>query len=114
MTSLPQLPRERCPRGSPAYDGELQRIAGPHCQAVMIAFPAVRRRSVWRLTSSYARHFRLLQKNVLNRRWWQTRAGLRLAIVVWIGRTYHRRRPDALGRMIPIEFETLTRTAHAA
>ncbi len=59
--------------------------------------------------------FSLLQKNVLNRRRWQTRAELRLAIVIWIEKTYHRRRrQDALGRMTPVEFETLTQTAHAA
>lgn len=59
--------------------------------------------------------FSLLQKNVLNRRRWQTREQLRLAIVTWIERTYHRRRrQDALGRLTPIEFETLTHTAHAA
>jgi putative transposase len=59
--------------------------------------------------------FSLLQKNVLNRQRWQTREQLRLAIVVWIERTYHRRRrQDTLGRMTPIEFETLTRAAHAA
>ncbi len=59
--------------------------------------------------------FSLLQKNVLDRRRWATREQLRLAIVVWIETTYHRRRrQDALGRMTPIEFETLTQTAHAA
>jgi putative transposase len=59
--------------------------------------------------------FSLLQKNVLNRQRWATREQLRLAIVVWIERTYHRRRrQDTLGRMTPIEFETLTRAAHAA
>ncbi len=59
--------------------------------------------------------FSLLQKNVLNRQRWQTRAELRLAIVIWIEKTYHRRRrQDALGRMTPIEFETLPQTAHAA
>ena len=60
--------------------------------------------------------FSLLQKNVLNRqRRWDTREQLRLAIVVWIERTYHRRRrQDALGRMTPVEFETLLQTAHAA
>src|SRR5215218_528055 len=59
--------------------------------------------------------FSLLQKNVLNRRRWATREQLRLAIVVWIERTYHRRRrQDTLGRMTPIEFETLTKAAHAA
>jgi putative transposase len=59
--------------------------------------------------------FSLLQKNVLNRRRWSTREELRLAIVVWIERTYHRRRrQDTLGRLTPIEFETLTQIAHAA
>jgi putative transposase len=60
--------------------------------------------------------FSLLQKNVLNRqRRWSSREELRLAIVTWIERTYHRRRrQDGLGRMTPIEFETLLQTAHAA
>jgi len=59
--------------------------------------------------------FALLQKNVLNRRRWATRAELRLAIVTWIETTYHRRRrQDTLGRLTPIEFETLTHAAHAA
>ena len=59
--------------------------------------------------------FSLLQKNVLNRQRWATREQLRLAIVVWIEKTYHRRRrQDALGRLTPIEFETLARAAHAA
>ena len=51
--------------------------------------------------------FALLQKNVLNRRTWHTRDELRLAIVTWIERTYHRRRRQrALGNLTPIEFET--------
>src|SRR5215207_6187009 len=59
--------------------------------------------------------FSLLQKNVLNRRRWPNREQLRLAIVTWIERTYHRRRrQDALGRLTPIEFETLLNTAHPA
>jgi transposase InsO family protein len=59
--------------------------------------------------------FSLLQKNVLNRQRWQTRSELRMAIVIWIEKTYHRRRrQDALGRLTPIEFETLTQAAHAA
>ena len=58
--------------------------------------------------------FSLLQKNVLNRQRWQTREQLRLAIVVWIEKTYHRRRrQNALGRLTPIEYETLHKTAHA-
>ncbi|WP_425305964.1 IS3 family transposase [Actinocatenispora sera] len=58
--------------------------------------------------------FALLQKNVLNRRRWATRHQLRLAIVTWIEKTYHRRRRQRrLGRLTPIEFETIYTTAHA-
>ena len=59
--------------------------------------------------------FSLLQKNVLDRRRWETREDLRLATVTWIERTYHRRRrQDRLGRLTPIEFETLHTQALAA
>jgi putative transposase len=59
--------------------------------------------------------FALLQKNVLDRQQWSTREELRLAIVTWIGRTYHRRRRQrALGKLTPIEFETVFEAAHAA
>ena len=59
--------------------------------------------------------FSLLQKNVLNRQRWQTREQLRLAIITWIERNYHRRRrQDSLGRLTPIEFETLHQATHAA
>lgn len=59
--------------------------------------------------------FALLQKNVLNRRRWATRQQLRLAVVTWIESTYHRRRRQAtLGRLTPIEFETIYTTANAA
>ncbi|WP_407668099.1 IS3 family transposase [Nocardioides jensenii] len=55
--------------------------------------------------------FALLQKNVLDRRGWATREELRIAIVTWIERTYHRRRRQAtLGRLTPIEFETIMTT----
>ena len=55
--------------------------------------------------------FALLQKNVLNRRSWATREELRIAIVTWIERTYHRRRrQDAPGRLTPIEYETIMTT----
>ena len=58
--------------------------------------------------------FSLLQKNVLDRRSWATREELRIAIVTWIERTYHRRRrQDALGRLTPIEFETIMTTPAA-
>jgi transposase InsO family protein len=41
---------------------------------------------------------------------------LRIAIVTWIERTYHRRRRQpALGRLTPIEFEAIMTTpAHQA
>jgi transposase InsO family protein len=59
--------------------------------------------------------FALLQRNVLDRQPWQTRQELRLAIVTWIERTYHRRRRQrALGKLTPIEFEAVHEVAHAA
>ena len=55
--------------------------------------------------------FSLLQKNVLDRRTWATREDLRIAIVTWIERTYHRRRrQDRLGRLTPVEFEIIMTT----
>jgi len=51
--------------------------------------------------------FALLQKNVLNRRRWSSRQELRIAIITWIERTYHRRRRQTrLGRLTPIDYET--------
>ncbi|KQT74527.1 integrase [Microbacterium sp. Leaf436] len=48
----------------------------------------------------------LLQTNVLNQHRWATRKELRLAIVVWIERKYHRQRAqDTLGGLTPTEFE---------
>lgn len=61
--------------------------------------------------------FALLQKNVLNRQTWATRDDLRIEIITWIERTYHRRRRQArLGRLTPIEYETIMtpQTAPAA
>jgi putative transposase len=52
--------------------------------------------------------FSLLQKNVLDSRRWETREQLHLAIVTWIERTYHRRRRQrVLGKLTPIEYETI-------
>jgi len=52
--------------------------------------------------------FSLLQKNVLDRRSWNTLDQLRIAMVTWIEQTYHRRRRQArLGRLTPIEYETI-------
>ena len=59
--------------------------------------------------------FSLLQKNVLDTKRWETREELRLAIVIWIEKTYHRRRRQrGLGKLTPIEFETIHAVAHAA
>jgi putative transposase len=58
--------------------------------------------------------FALLQKNVLDRHSWTTREQLRIAIVTWIERTYHRRRRQAaLGRLTPVEFEIIMNTPAA-
>ena len=55
--------------------------------------------------------FALLQKNVLDRRRWTTRAELRIAIITWIERTYHRRRRQTrLGRLTPIDYEAIMTT----
>ena len=52
--------------------------------------------------------FSLLQNNVLNERRWATRDELRIAILTWIERTYHRRRRQRpLGKLAPIEFEMI-------
>lgn len=59
--------------------------------------------------------FALLQKNVLDRQRWATRGELRLAIVTWIEKTYHRRRRQrSLGRLTPVEFETIETGLQAA
>lgn len=64
--------------------------------------------------------FALIQKNVLNRHGWATRAQLRYELVHWIEHTYNRRRRQrALGKLTPVEFELAftplpTHTAHAA
>lgn len=52
--------------------------------------------------------FALLEKNVLNRKRWRARQELRIAVITWIESAYHRRRRRArLGRLTPIEYETL-------
>ena len=58
--------------------------------------------------------FALLQNNVLDRRRWTSRHELRIAIISWIERTYHRRRRQRrLGRLTPIEYETIMTTPEA-
>jgi putative transposase len=57
----------------------------------------------------------LLQKNVLNSRRWETREDLRLEIVTWIEKKYHRqRRKRRLGKLTPVEFEALDKAMNAA
>ena len=57
----------------------------------------------------------LLQKNVLNTRRWETREELRLAMVTWIEKKYHRqRRKRRLGKLTPVEFEALDKASRAA
>ncbi|WP_410624961.1 IS3 family transposase [Amycolatopsis sp. cmx-8-4] len=59
--------------------------------------------------------FSLLQRNVLDTRRWRTREELRSAIVSWIETKYHRkRRQRTLGKLTPVEFETIYTTATAA
>lgn len=49
-----------------------------------------------------------LQKNVLNRQSWATRDELRLAMVVWNERTYHRwRRYASPGSLTPVKYEAI-------
>ena len=56
--------------------------------------------------------FSLLQNNVLDSRRWATREDLRLAIVTWIERTYHRRRRQRrLGKLTPVEYEAIMKPA---
>ena len=56
--------------------------------------------------------FSLLQKNVLDRKRWHTRDEFRLAIVHWIEAKYHRKRKQRrLGKLTPVEFETIVRSA---
>ena len=60
--------------------------------------------------------FALLQRNVLDRRRrWATRDELRIEIITWIERTYHRRRRQTrLGRLTPIEYEMIMTPQPAA
>lgn len=54
--------------------------------------------------------FSLLQKNVLDRRRWDTREQLRIAIITWIEHTHHRRRRQVSPRLTPVEFEAIMTT----
>ena len=58
--------------------------------------------------------YSLLQKNVLNTRTWDTREQLRYAIVYWIEAKYNRRRRQrGLGKLTPVEYETVHQPAMA-
>jgi transposase InsO family protein len=62
----------------------------------------------------------LLQKNVLDRRRWDSREDLHYAVVHWIEHTYNRRRRQrGLGKLTPVEYELAfapqdSQAAHAA
>jgi putative transposase len=50
-----------------------------------------------------------------DRQRWATREKLRLAIITWVERTYHRRRRQRqLGGLTAVEYETLSLAATAA
>ena len=47
----------------------------------------------------------------MDRRRWDTREQLRIAIVTWIERTYHRAAGKSVsGRLTPVEFEAIMTT----
>ena len=59
--------------------------------------------------------FNLLQANVLDRQRWTSRDDLAVAVITWIEKTYNRRRRQrALGKLTPLEFETLQQPTAAA
>ena len=61
--------------------------------------------------SSYS----LPQNNVLDHQCWAIPDELRVAIVTWIERTYHRRRRQrGLGKLTPVEFEAIIGNTHVA
>ena len=63
------------------------------------------------IADGFKNNLSLLQNNVLDRRRWPTRQELRIAIVTWIEKTYHRRRrQDSLGRLTPVEYELIMTT----
>ena len=52
---------------------------------------------------------------MLDTKRWDTREELRLVIVIWIETKYNRRRRQrALGKLTPVEFETIYLAADAA
>lgn len=54
--------------------------------------------------------FSLLQRNVLKAKTWGTREELTIAVISWIEHRYHRRRrQNRLGRLTPIEYETINK-----
>lgn len=65
--------------------------------------------------SRASRHSAGYRAGVLeDRHRWASRDQLRIAIVTWVERTYHRRRKQAsLGRLTPVEFEAIMNTTVA-
>ena len=92
------IPIQEVPRRTRRHDlaGSMGRVGAAGDNAAMESF------------------FALLQNNVLDRRRWTTRHELRIAIIIWVERTYHRRRRQRrLGRLTPIEYETIMTTPEA-
>ncbi len=60
-------------------------------------------RAGWGAVTEY-----LTGRVIRTRRPWATRDELRIAIVTWIEKSYHRRRRQAaLGRLTPVEYELI-------
>ena len=56
--------------------------------------------------------FSLLQRNVLNTKTWASREEFTIAVITCIERRYHqRRRQKRLGRLTPLEYETINKKA---
>jgi hypothetical protein len=69
----------------------------------------------WGDNAAMESFFSLLQKNVLDRQRWDTRKKSQPAIITWIKHTYRRRRRQRrLGRVTPVEYDTLNLAATAA
>lgn len=66
--------------------------------------------SLLRVITAMESFFQLLQRNVLKAKTWGTREELTIAVISWIEHRYHqRRKQNRLGRLTPIEYETINK-----
>jgi transposase InsO family protein len=94
--------RSAQPCGQPRRDGRLAAKDSATRRARYGMVGSVGRVGTAGDTAAMESFFSLLQNNVLDRDCCDTRAELRIAIITWIERTYHRRRRrKALGRLAP-------------